>query len=287
MTEAGHSGFSRLDAIWETLHRISDWPVPHTGAAVVLGDGSNVSYGDCVGVSRIASVSKPLFGYAILIAVEEGTISLDEPAGPPGATVRHLLAHASGLPFLATDTTSSAPGIRRVYSNVGFDVLAELLESRADMPVAEYLQSAVFAPLHMDDTELRGSVAKDVWSTITDLGKFAAELLRPRLIATETFQNFTTVQFPELDGVLPGFGIQRPCPWGLGVEIRGHKTPHWTGLHNSPTTFGHFGGSGSFLWVDPEIDAATLCLTGREFGPWAGPLWTSLCDAVIAVLRAP
>ena len=105
--------------------------------------------------------------------------------------------------------------------------------------------------------------------------------------ATETFQNFTAVQFPELDGVLPGFGMQRPCPWGLGVEIRGHKTPHWTGLNNSPTTFGHFGGSGSFLWVDPEIDAATLCLTGREFGPWAGPRWTSLSDAVIAVLRAP
>ncbi len=284
MTDSEHS---RLGALSETLHAINDWPVPHAGAAVVLGDGSNVSHGDCVSISRIASVSKPLFGYAVLIAVEEGTISLDEPAGPPGATVRHLLAHTSGLPFLAYDATASAPGTRRVYSNVGFDVLADLLESRADMPVAEYLRSAVFTPLHMDDTELRGSVAKDVWSTIPDLSKFAAELLRPRLIATETFQNFTTVQFPDLAGVLPGFGSQRPCPWGLGVEIRGHKTPHWTGRRNSAATFGHFGGSGSFLWVDPEIDAAALCLTGREFGPWAAPLWEALSDSVVAALQSP
>ena len=60
------------------------------------------------------------------------------------------------------------------------------------------------------------------------------------------------MQFPGLVGVLPDVGRMDPNDWGLGVELRDAKTPHWTGARNSPRTFGHFGGSGTFLWVDPE-----------------------------------
>ena len=60
------------------------------------------------------------------------------------------------------------------------------------------------------------------------------------------------MQFPGLVGVLPGFGRMDPNDWGLGFELRDAKSPHWTGARNSPRTFGHFGGSGTFLWVDPE-----------------------------------
>lgn len=279
------TSFASLDRVWDALGQIESWPVPHAAAAVVLGVGSTVARGDCSLVSRVASVSKPLFSYAVLIAVEEGTLSLDDPAGPPGSTVRHLLSHASGLPFLATDPHNAAPETRRIYSNVGFDILADLLQMRSSMTPADYLREAVFEPLRMEHSELRGSVAKDVWSNVEDLAKFAQELLRPRLVAGETFRAFTSVQFPGLDGTLPGFRGYGPCPWGLGVEIRGHKAPHWTGRQNSSTTFGHFGGSGSFLWVDPDVDAALMCLTGREFGPWAGPLWESLADSVLTALR--
>lgn len=279
------SQLSLREAIEARLAAIDAWPVPDAGVAVLVGDGPAITHGDCSTVSRIASVSKPLFSYAILIAIEEGIVELEEPAGPIGATVRHLLAHASGLPFLATDSTGAAPGTRRIYSNVGFDVLGDLLEQRSDMPVAEYLRLAVLEPLGMHNSELRGSVAKDVWSSVDELAMFARELLRPSLIAPETFKQFTAVQFPELAGVLPGFGSQRPCPWGLGIEIRGHKTPHWTGRHNSPATFGHFGGSGSLLWIDPRVNVGLVCLTGREFGPWAGPLWEALADAVLVAIN--
>ncbi len=54
------------------------------------------------------------------------------------------------------------------------------------------------------------------------------------------------------------------------------------GKHNSPETFGHFGGSGTFLWVDPVADLAPVVVTDREFGAWALEAWPALSDAVLA-----
>jgi CubicO group peptidase (beta-lactamase class C family) len=89
------------------------------------------------------------------------------------------------------------------------------------------------------------------------------------------------VAFPGLSGVLPGFGRQSPNDWGLGFEIRGGKSPHWTGSRNAPETFGHFGQTGSFLWVDPVAGLACACLTGTQFGEWAAEHWPRLSDAVL------
>ncbi len=58
---------------------------------------------------RWASVTKPMTALTVLVGCERGLLELDEPAGPPGATVRHLLAHASGLAFEG-ETTLAAPG---------------------------------------------------------------------------------------------------------------------------------------------------------------------------------
>ena len=88
--------------------------------------------------------------------------------------------------------------------------------------------------------------------------------------------------FPGLRGVLTGFGRQDPLDWGLGFELRDAKSPHWTGSRNSPSTFGHFGGSGSFLWVDPEAGLACAVLSGREFDAWARDAWPAFSDAVLA-----
>jgi CubicO group peptidase (beta-lactamase class C family) len=87
---------------------------------------------------------------------------------------------------------------------------------------------------------------------VTDLLAFARELLDPQLLDPALLTEATRVAFPGLDGVLPGFGRQSPNDWGLGFELRGTKAPHWTGCELPPTTFGHFGQSGSFLWVDAD-----------------------------------
>jgi CubicO group peptidase (beta-lactamase class C family) len=263
------------------LDALAAWPVDHAAGAVVVRTGVRETAGDTGWVTPLASVTKPLFALACLVAVEEGTLALDAPAGPPGATVRHLLAHASGLPFEG-DTPLAPPGRRRIYSNTGFDVLGETLAAAAGMTAAGYLAEAVLGPLGMGATELRGSPAKDAWSSVADLARLAAELLAPTLVAAETLADATAEQFPGLAGVVPGLGRFDPNPWGLGFELKGAKSPHWTAPSGSPRTFGHFGGAGTFLWVDPDARVACAVLTDRDFGDWARDRWPDLSAAVLS-----
>ncbi|MGQ0617123.1 MAG: serine hydrolase domain-containing protein [Acidimicrobiia bacterium] len=263
------------------LSALSGWPVDHAAGTVVTPEGTVSSEGPGGHRFRIASLSKLLTAYATLVAIEEGSVGLDDPAGPPGATVRHLLAHTSGLPFTGTEVMT-APGRRRVYSNTGFEVLGEHVAARTGVAFAAYLHDAVFSPLGMSVSTLEGSPAKDVHSTVDDLARFAAELWAPALITAATLDAATSVAFPGLNGVLPGLGSMKPNDWGLGFELRGTKSPHWTGSANSPVTFGHFGGSGTFLWVDRPAGVALVVLTDRDFGPWSLETWPPLADAVLA-----
>ena len=263
------------------LEQIDDWGADHAAAGVVNRDALLAVRGQADHVFRWASITKLLTAGAVLVAVEEGTVDLDEPAGPPGSTVRHLLAHASGLPFEGGQPIARA-GERRIYSNTGYEELGRFVAGRAEMPFADYLDGAILAPLGMKDTTLRGSPASELFGPLTDLLVFARELLGPSFVASETFAEATSVAFPGLVGVLPGFGRHEPSDWGLGFEIRDAKSPHWTGSRNSPRTFGHFGGAGTFLWVDPDAALAFGCLTDREFDEWALTAWPALSDAVLA-----
>lgn len=265
---------------------MADWPVKTVSVGVTGPESTLGLAGDPQWVTVITSVGKLLVGLAALVAVEEGTIDLDEPAGPEGSTVRHLMAHASGLAFDG-EGSITPPGRRRVYSNTGIERFAEHLAARAGMPFEEYLRLGVLEPLGMAHTELRGSPAHAMWSTISDLLAFCRELLSPTLISAETLAEAIRPQFPDLAGVLPDFGRFDPNPWGLTFEIRDDKRPHWTGRHNSPSTFGHFGGSGSFLWVDPQPHLATVALTDRGFGPWAMKAWPRFSDAVLQRYSTP
>ncbi len=147
---------------------------------------------------------------------------------------------------------------------------------------ADYLRQSVAEPLQMISSELVGPAGHGARSTVDDLSRFAGELLSPTLLSTETVAAATSVQFPGLDGFVPGYGKHRPNDWGLGFEIRSDKRPHWTGPRNSPRTFGHFGQTGTFLWVDPELRTACVVLTDRQFGAWAKPLWSEFNDSVVA-----
>ena len=265
----------------EALRQVEEWPAETVAVGVLRGGTELAAHGPREHVFAWASVSKPATALAALVAAEEGILDLDDPAGPPGSTVRHLLAHASGLPFDGP-APIARPGQRRIYSNTGFDVLGEIVQAAAEMPFAEYLRAAVLGPLEMRATVLRGSPAAGLRGPLDDLLRFAAELQRPRFVAPETLAEATSVQFPGLVGVLPDIGRMEPNDWGLGVELRDAKQPHWTGSENSPRTFGHFGGTGTFLWVDPEADVALACLTDLQFGPWALEAWPKLADAVLS-----
>ncbi|HEX6763332.1 MAG TPA: serine hydrolase domain-containing protein [Gaiellaceae bacterium] len=259
------------------LEQVDVWPCSRV--AVLVTGRAEAMHGDVATVFPWASVTKLATAIAVLVAAEEGLVDLDEPAGPPGATLRHLLAHASGLPF-EDGPPLSPPGRRRIYSNAGFEVAAELVAGHAEMPFADYFH-AVWAG---DAIELRGSPGSGASGAIIALKAVADELLAPRRLARETLDEAASVQFPGLGGVLPGFGRQQPNDWGLGFELRDGKRPHWTGARNSPRTFGHFGRSGTFLWADPVAGIALGCLTDLPFGDWAAEAWPRLSDAVLAEL---
>jgi len=265
------------------LTAIDDWGAAHATAAVVGPDGVIAQHGDAGRVFRWASVTKLATALGVLTAVDDGSIELDEPAGPPGSTVRHLLAHASGLPFDG-DVALARPGTRRIYSNAGFDALGALLESRDGRPFAVALSDRVLAPLGMADTELRERPSQGLHGPLVDMVALAREMLRPTLIDPALAGQATSVAFAGLKGVLPGVGAFDPLDWGLGFEIRDSKHPHWTGDRNSPATFGHFGGAGTFLWVDPAVDRALVCLTDREFDDWALDAWPAFSDSVIGAV---
>jgi CubicO group peptidase (beta-lactamase class C family) len=151
------------------------------------------------------------------------------------------------------------------------------------MPFADYVRAAVVEPLGLR-LDPGGHPGAGMHGSLDDVLALGRELLSPRLVAPETHDEMTSVQFPGLDGVLPDFGRFSPLDWGLGVELKGTKEGHWSGTLTSPTTYGHFGGSGTFLWVDPDRGVACAGLTTRPFGEWAKDVWPRLSDAVLREL---
>lgn len=259
---------------------VADWPVDRVTAGVTTASATVALAGDPEWVTPIASVAKLFAGYCGLIALEEGTLSLEEPAGPQGATIEHLLSHTSGLAF-DSDQRLASPGKKRVYSNTGIEMFCAHLEKRAGMPYRQYLRVGVLEPLGMVSTELWGSPAHEASSSVADLLAFTREVMAPTLVSPRTIGEAVRPRFPDVSGVVPGVGSFDPNPWGLTFEIRGDKWPHWTGSKNSPATFGHFGGAGTFLWIDPQAGLGTVVLTDRGFDGWALQVWPEFSDAVL------
>jgi len=265
----------------QALRQIDDWPVELAAAGVVDREGRTATHGETTVSVRLASVSKPVAALATLVAAEEGVVDLDEPAGPAGSTIRHLLAHTSGLPFEGSEPIAR-PEHRRIYSNEGFRALARRVAERAEMPFPQYVREAVCVPLGIG-LDPRGDPAAGMHGSLEDVLPFARELLVPRLIADETRDEMVSVQFPGLAGVLPEHGRFDPLDWGLGVQLN-TRPPTWMGTRTSARTFGHFGGTGTFLWVDPEAGVVCAALTTRNFGDWAKEAWPRFADAVLAEL---
>ena len=261
---------------------LNSWPVSQVSAAVIMPDRAVQRFGDTASQFELASITKVIAAAAVHLGVEEGSIALDTEVGvlrdgdtSRGATVAHTLAHAGG--FAPDGAVLGDPGAKRIYSNGGYELLAQIVASATEMPFDQYMQLGVFDALEMKSSVLAGSAAYAGRSTIDDLVKFILGL--PHLLAPQTIDAKTSPYMPQLDGVLPGYGRQSPNLWGLGPEIRGNKSPHWTGATNSSRTWGHFGQAGTFLWVDPECQVTTIVLTDEPFGKWALPLWPAFSDA--------
>lgn len=134
---------------------------------------------------NLASVSKQFTAAAVMILLEDGRLSLDDPVTDylpelacfPGITIRHLLNHTSGLPDIygilgrVWDRSKTAgneellsifaggehrtvflPGEKFEYSNTGYVVLASVVERVSGLPFTRFLEERVFGPLDMNDS---------------------------------------------------------------------------------------------------------------------------------------
>ena len=270
------------------LPALADFPFPTalvvTGAPAPDG-GALYESGDVDEIFPFASVTKPIVAWSALVAVDRGLLDLDAPAGAPapdGATIGHLLSHSSGI-AADSDERLASPGTRRIYSNRGIEILGERLQEATGTPLETWVESTVLEPLGMASVLIPGSPAHSGEGSARDLSLFARELASPRLVSPALAERACAPVLPELDGVLPGYGRQVPNPFGLGVEVRGAKSPHWTGKGNSPQTFGHFGQSGSFIWVDPVAERQAVFLGAEPFGQVHRKTWPALGDQILAL----
>ena len=263
-----------------TFAALADFP--HPALVGVTGPDETLAVqGDEHERMVLASVTKPLTAWGALIAVDRGMISLDDPAGPSGATVRRLFDHTSGLGMEPADAQRT-PGERRIYSNAGIDALAEHVSDTVGVPFSAWMAHEVTGPLGMSETDVSGRPSAAGISSIHDLLIFAREVLRPTLISEELRDLALAVSHGGLRGIVPGYGPYPDCVWGLGFELKGAKEPHWMGSSLPPETAGHFGAKGSFLFIDRSRDLAAAFLSGVLFDAHHKRVWPGLTDEIVA-----
>ncbi len=275
----------------------------------------------------VASITKLATSLAVLRLVDRGLISVDDPlsrhlpeahAAQPGVTLRRILSHSAGLPL---DPPSEAapyqpgldwPALARAcvgaalerppftavqYSNVGYGLLAVIVEIQTGLSFPQALRNLVLQPLGVEGylgeepprqpaklAGVRGGHAgtpletfnSPFWRSLampwaglvtTASGALAlvrafqgipAGFLRPET-AAEAVQN-------QNDDLAGGY-IEPLCwkrsPWGLGPEIHGEKSPHWVPPEAGPASFGHAGASGSLAWTDPTTGLSWAIMGSR------------------------
>ena len=215
----------------------------------------------------IASASKMFTGTAVAQLVEEGKLGFKDRVGtvvpdlPPDigrATLEQLLSHTSGL---ARDAVGSRlqfrPGAFH-YSNVGFNLLARVVEQKADRLFADYLEERVFQPAGMEATgfdrpQIRGAPlgAGSELSTAGDLLRFANALFSYRLLGEATT---TTITTKHVDNEFGGYG------YGFAI---------FAGEADEIPSVGHIGSMPpleSAVEINPKLGYTIIILSEHGFG---------------------
>ena len=276
----------------------------------------------------VASVTKLATGLAVLRLVDAGQLTLDDPlarhipeavaAGDWNVTLRRLLSHTAGLPLDPAAEGASygpgldwpiladaciqtplqrSPGTRVHYSNVGYGLLAVIIERETGYSFSSALERLVLDPLGIEAylgvepprpqvvlagvhgtharTELEPfnsrfwrSLAMP-WAGLLTTPAGALALVRAfaghpdGFLRQSTREEATRNQTGDLGGGFVRPLVWKRCPWGLGVELRDEKIPHWGPPEASAMSFGHSGASGCVAWYDPPTSTAWTILGTR------------------------
>ncbi len=191
---------------------------------------------------NVASLTKPVVAVLVLKLIDRGDWDLDEPLyhywtdpdvlGHPFSkkiTTRHVLSHQTGFSnWRWQDETKKLtfnfePGTDYSYSGEGFEYLKKSLESKFQQPLEILVDSILFQPLKMTETQFywtdqtaealfakwhnnkgeneyatyknkEANAADDLLTTIEDYGKFAEYVINGAGLSAELFQQMTTQQ---------------------------------------------------------------------------------------------
>jgi CubicO group peptidase (beta-lactamase class C family) len=293
----------------------------------------------------VASVTKLATALAVLRLAASGRVALDDPlslhvpqaaAGVAGVTLRSLLCHTAGLPDdVAPELAPYALGLtwerlaqaclatplvrpphsHVTYSNVGYGLLALVVERRTGLPFATALASLVLDPLRIEGylgaepprlpVRVAGKLGEHAgtdlepfnsafwrslampWAGLVTTAGGALALVRAFLgtpagfLPPDLLQVATEDQTAGLAGGFTGWLEWNPCPWGLGPELLGHKSPHMVPASAAPASFGHSGYSGCLAWADPATGAAYAVLGGTRFLAGWETFWRPLGDLLL------
>lgn len=213
-------------------------------------------------------------------------------------------------------TPPTEPANARVnYSNLGYGLLAVTVERATGRRFVDALTDLVTAPLGIEaylgvdpprpparvtGAELAQHAGTDLepyntpfwrslalpWGGLITTAAGAITLLRAfegvpaGFLSPELCKEATSDQTGGLGGTM--VILKWPhCPWGLGVELRGVKSPHWAPAEASPASFGHSGSSGCLVWSDPAAGVTWAMLSPRTFEVWFHR-WPEIGAAVLS-----
>lgn len=285
--------------------------------------GSPVTTADAI--FQVASITKPVTAVALMMLVERGKVALTDPVslylpefagGERGKVrVRDLVTHTSGLPDMLPENVALrrahaplsefvkgtyrtpllfSPGTSFNYQSMGILLAAEIVERLTGMPLNDFEQREIFAPLQMKNSvlglgalrisdtvqmqESGNSDSKDrnswggnseYWRKMGHPWGGMHTTSRDLAVLLQTFLN---------GGIYNGKRILSPAatramitdqnigvdgPWGIGWGLATSKAWQKFGDLISPETFGHSGASGTVAWADPRSQLVCVILTSR------------------------
>ncbi len=219
----------------------------------------------------------------------------NEPLRREHAPLTVFLDHVNRLPL------GYRPGTSYQYQSTGFLVLGALVERIAGRPLPEFLQEHVFAPLALENTSLgipdswyqTGQVQQVAESRLDserdtdwgwnsrywrqlgapwggllasapDLGRLCAHLLgihsgQGGILQPGSLAAMTANQSKRLGELPPE--LWRTQPWGYGWQHAWHAHPRGLGCLLSDRAYGHWGATGTMVWIDPAREAYMVLLT--------------------------
>jgi len=292
---------------------------------------------DCASLTKVVATTS-----AVMKLFEQGKIRLDEPVttylpefqgGHSPVTVRDLMTHYSGMPpdvklvpawsgydtgirIALSDPTTGPPGTHFVYSDINFNLVAEIVHRVSGEMLNDFCRRNIFEPLGMKETmflppaSLRpriapteqqpngeilrgvvhdptarymGGVAGDagLFSTADDLARFCQMMLnRGNLDGAQVFHPLTVDYFTSAQSPASQKDV-RGFGWDIDSRFSGNRGE----LFPRGRSFGHTGFTGTSLWIDP-VSQTYVVLLGNSVHPNVRPAITSIRGRVATTIAA-